>query len=282
MIKSLVLNGMHNIDADALNRIEIEDTKLSIKDIPYVRYQILSNGTNDEKPMLIDENVVAYLKKSMQKFPYSVHIIDVPLTVSSADNIQCVQEEFNNGGEDVNLAVMLKINASSKMLDDCSQEIRDTLNNIDFNDVWRVVLVDKDQEITDVTRMDEIMNNVYEMFPSLKSKKKNKIALCNSPLLAGAGVDGVMGIKGCLPASEIRELQIYKSEEVEIPLVTEGHQNVGTPCGCAQFALVTGDIKVTKPAKAGGGSKKGSNKSGEKSDKAVKKAVKKSGPPAIF
>lgn len=269
MILSLKLTGPHNIGVDSLNRINVNDSKLSVKDIPYVRYAFKFNA----------EEHTEYLKKNIEKFKYSVHIIDLELEDETASDISYIEETFNT--ENVDVSHIIKVNVSGeevyngKLADDTVEKLKKVLKVKGL--ISRVVLVDNDYEITDSSKLNPLVEEVDEIL----GMGKSNIGVCNSPILESGTACGVYGTKGCLPASVVRRMQEDKNPDIELPLVSENHQNSGTMCGCTKYHVVTGDIAATEVKKSGGTGKKGKGQSSSGEGK-TKKDTRKSGPPMIF
>ena len=261
MIISLVLNGMYNIGLDGNNRVEIDDKKVSIKDIPYVRYKF------DQ----YEDTEVDYIEASMKKFPYSVHVADIKLGADTTAVCEKLDTKFNVNGEgDVNLVMFVDIDVDADTVERCqlSSNIAEMLENVDQSYIDRFVVRDCDQAIVDKSRADKIIKYLHTSFDIDVSN----IALCGSILSGDKGY-----CVGCLPASVVRDLQTLKSDDIELPLVPEGHQNCGGCCGCTRYKVVDSDIKVTKSERVSG-NRKGKVK-GEPGESSAKKApVRKSAP----
>lgn len=260
MIKSLVITGLYNISLDANNRVEIDDKKVSIKDIPYVRYKFDKYG--DEE--------VEYIRKSIEKFPYSVHIADIQLVNNAQETCDRLNEIFNsNENGDMNIILFVVINVYGDTVENgCfSDDAVGMIGDIDKDSVHRFIIKDCDQAIVDKSRADKLIKALM----SVSHANVSDIAICGSILSGDKGYS-----KGCLPASVVRDLQTFKSEDIEVPLVPEGHQNCGGCCGCTRYAIVDSDIKVTKSERVSGNSRaKVKGEPGESSEKRapVRKAI---------
>lgn len=252
---------MYNIGLDGNNRVEIDDKKVSIKDIPYLRYKFDQYGDAE----------VEYIESSMKKFPYSVHIADIKLGADTNSICEKLNDKFNtNEDGDVNLIMFIDVDVDADTVEKCELPggIDEMLKDIDQSYVERFIVRDCDQAIVDKSRADKFIKYLHTEF----GIDNRTIALCGSILSGDKGYS-----VGCLPASVVRDLQTLKSDDVELPLVPEGHQNCGGCCGCTRYKEVDSDIKVTKSERVSGNRKsKVKGEPGESSDKKV--PVRKSAP----
>lgn len=224
MIKSLVLKGKYSIDVDQYERIEVDGKKLSLKDIPYVRYVF----------DCYDDDTIEYIKNSIKKFKYSVHIADVTFGVDAKNTVAKLNEVFNT--ENMELFTMLIIPVTDEMV---AGEITDAatldmLTDLSDEDITRYVLRDNPNNIKIMSVLE--LSNLKKLIIRTTGCKESDISICGSQFSKQFG---------CLRASFVRELQTYKSEDIEVPLVPEGHEGNGDYCGCTRYSLVTSDIKVT-------------------------------------
>lgn len=289
MIKSLRVHGKHKLCLDTLGRIEMDDKKVSIKDIPYVRF------TFEGLCLTNVDDYMNYMAECMEKFKYSVFIADVKFGEHTKEyTVQLLKqlyERFNMvNGEDVdgiNLAVLLHIPFTKDDIDalenNHEQLISEKVKAVDYivNEcgymVHRWIIDDIDQEITNGF----ILNLITDVIKHTCACGPEYVGVCGSPLLMACGRAGRVGC--CLPASVVRSLQVEKEGELEVALVTEGHEGTEGTCGCTQYLDVYSDILVTKQAKTGNGGKGGKKKkesTGESTPKAPK--FKRVGPPQIW
>ena len=82
MITNIKLFGMYNIGVNDSNNIDVRGTAVSIKDIPFVRYKFDNYG--------VDE--INYIKKSMEKFATSTHMLEFTLNDTIETSLESAQE----------------------------------------------------------------------------------------------------------------------------------------------------------------------------------------------
>ena len=262
---------MYDVGVDSFARTEINDKKLSIKDIPYLRYKFINGAINEEQ--------IEYIRKSQEKFPHSVHIIDVKLDEYAKGTIDTITEKFGtykNGKVAILLDIPVKAgDIASEMLND---EKKSLIEQNISESVYRYILCDEDMEIVDNMRLDGILGWIIK---TLKIKA-DRIGLCNAPIMASSSKYGIHNLKGTLPASVVRDLQLYVNTDFEVPLVTEGHESRDNLSGCTAYYEVNDNIVSHETRKVPGGGVKKVSGIGDKAPKEPKAPKKKSGPPNIF
>lgn len=239
VVVSLALTGKHNIFVDKHNKLTVEGTKISIKDIPFIRYRF--NEYGDEE--------FDYIIKMKEKFRYSSHLAEMPLAEWNVDLI--------NRLEDINVAKYVYVDVTDDVVqngfDARTLELVEELNNCRVD---RVILKDKSTTLdtmASIRLMKQLMTvSVFEL---------EDYGICSSPLSFSNG-------RACMPAVRARDLAANYAEHDEVALPTENHECMES-CGCIKYIVIDGDIKdsMSQGAKANG---KGSKEVKDTSDKKSK------------
>lgn len=246
MITSLVFTGKHNVGVNSHGNIKVDDKKISLKEIPFIRYRFDSYG-EDEFKFILD---------NMKKFEYQVHLAELTVDGNTVSTLEKMQEyeEFNN------LAIFLYVNITDEnVAHGLSEETQEIL-----------------EEVSDF-RIDRIMikDNSKNLFPVAASKLKLEVAdctgenvadigICSSPLSFRSGQTDVG--QACLTAVWARRIMSDFAKDPDmIPVPSANHECMDC-CGCIKYIIVDRSYAAPEGVKA-----KKESKSGNKAEAAPKK-----------
>lgn len=206
-----------------------QDNKIiSIKDIPAVRYRL---GT-------IGEDNLAFIKKAMDIFTWSVHIAEVRYEEITDELMQFIESSEH-------LAWMLIVDVRDS--DITGSEIGEGVMNPIRNMVEQGYMPDRIILEDNTTKMDQLaLENVINAVAKVSKYKKDEIGVCNSPWSYGENP--------CLSAVVIRQLGSLYCDNDDMALPNCNHSSMNE-CGCARFFRVDEDLrcpaenKVEKPKK---------------------------------
>ena len=243
MVTSIVLTGTHSIGLDRYNRFEIGKNKVSIKNVPFVRYRFNKYG----------EDEIEYIKKMKETFKYSSHLAEVIIDENTSNTIQRLEEEDDN----LIIFVYLDINDNdvANGLTDIKIEHIKSIKD-DFFD--RFLLKDSSSTLDAMTA-----NRIKREICDLLELENSEVGVCQSPLSFTGG-------NACLTALKARELSAEYAESDEVALPTANHENMNT-CGCIKYFKIDRDIQAPQSKR---GSKSKDRKSVNKDDGEKKKAKK--------
>lgn len=243
MIVSLRMRDRHKIGVNSSGKLEIDGNKLSIKDIPFLRFRFNSYG--DEE--------IQYIKEMAKKFSCSTMLAEVELDENTLENVKRLREEI------VDIAVFVYtdiygVEAEQEELEDTKLELLTDL--ADEVDIDRICLRDRTDSLDYVELKKLVENTASETFID-----EEDFAICESPLSFGE--------MACLTAVKARELMANYSKIDDVPLPSANHQK--GCCGCIQF------LNIEKDYEAPAESKKAATKKTDSSDtvKKEKTVVKK-------
>lgn len=217
MIISIALKDKHIVNLDSYGRLWINnDTKVSLKEIPFVRYKF-NQYTTDELKYILDMR---------KKFKHSVHMVEIPLDENILDYLNILKDVDH-------LVRYIYI----PIYDD------DVVNGLNEETVSLIKkLLDYDTEIDRIMIKDN--SSTLDNIRSLRLKKQiadilkinmNGIGICNSPLSFDSR-------NACLTAVKARELAAkYHHEDDLIALPSANHETMNT-CGCIRYYTINHDI----------------------------------------
>lgn len=242
MITSIVLTGRHSIYLDRYSKFKYEDYRLSIKDIPYVRYRFNAYGDAE----------IEYIKNLKSKFIYSIHLVEVCLSEDTKDILNKIDKNLEN----VVVYVYIPIN-DEVVSNGFSDKELDNINSIYNLPFERVMLKDNSTTLDNLTALD-----LKERVSSILRVPEEDIGICSSPL-------SFDNRNACLTALKARELAALYADNDNIALPTANHQCMNN-CGCIRYLIINKDT-----IKLDGSSNKNKNKNIAKSNKDSKKKHKK-------
>jgi hypothetical protein len=214
MISSIRLNGCHKIGITN-KKVKIGETVLNIeKEIPFVRYKFNT----------YTETEIAYIKDMKQKFNKSTHLVEVRLGFDTTGAIRNIKESTGK----IAVFVYMDVEDSEVEAGELSDDKVLNLNNIDGQQIDRLMLVDKTSTLDAVTA-----KSFIKKVSKITGIAESNIGICSSPLSFGE--------LACLTAVKAREIMSKYSEIADVALPSANHQNL-TSCGCIRFIMVTEDI----------------------------------------
>lgn len=242
MITSLKLKGKHNVGMNTSGCINVDDTKVALKEIPFVRYDFEQYGVEE----------CEYIKKSMEKFNLSTHLIqykayngrlpeDLQATMEIKDKVAKYlyftlnQEEMQMGkvsDSQVGVAMMVK-------------------QSVAFD---RYMIIDNTRDMSLV-----VAKQIIKSLAKQLGVRETSIGICNSPLCMNDNL-------ACLTAVTAREIAaIYSTNDI-VATPSANHQCMNC-CGCMRFYEITSDIEAPADTKT-----KSSGDKKEKTDKEPRQA----------
>lgn len=240
MVTSLLINGTYKVRVNSAGDIKVGERKFNVhKDIPVLRYKL----------PVYDDNAIEYIKKMQEKFPESLHIVQVEASQLSV-------ELWNNTLDEMGVAKYLYIDITDDVVNNGTfgQEMLAGLAVYSGTQIDRVMLRDRlETQLLNTLSARPLRQEVCKAL----SLKENMVGFCDSPLS--------LGDTACLQAEKARELMAKYCEVTSMSLPTSNHQCMNN-CGCMRYIEITEDTQLIESS---GGIV--SNK-----DKQVKKKSKKS------
>lgn len=216
MVTSIVLTGTHTIGTDTYGKFMVQDTKVSIKEVPFVRYRFTEY--NDKE--------LEYIKSMKNKFKYSSHMVEITLGEDTRDIIERL-EQISNLIKFVYIPV-----DDTDVLEGLREEKFDLLANISDKSFDRLMLKDKSSTL-DVVAATRIKK---ELLSVIKLGNIDDIGVCSSPL-------SFDGKNACLTALKARELSAEYAETDEVALPSANHECMNC-CGCIRYYVFNGDVEA--------------------------------------
>lgn len=217
MITCVVLTDTWRVDLDSHLRFNLNDQKISIKSVPFVRYRF-SEYTDRE---------IEYIKEMKKKFKYSIHMAEVEL----CKNIDNVLDKLNSAIE--NLVIYVYIPVTD---DDVKEGLgggKLSLIRLLVNKKYeRIMLKDKSTSLDFITA-EQFKKQVAQILVDIKP---NEIGICQSPLSFEEG-------NSCLTAIKAREIAAEYAERDDIALPSANHQCMNT-CGCIRYVVIDKDLVI--------------------------------------
>lgn len=247
MITSIKVKGMYNIGVNESNNIDINGTNVSLKDIPFVRYEFDKYDTDE----------VNYIKESMNKFIHSTHLLQFKVGESLLTDLNNTIELHNNVAKYVYADIIEENVGTSQLNADTIIAIQQAYTVCRFD---RFMLVDKTASL-DMANAKKIIKHLSTVL----GVNESKIGICSSPLCMSDNL-------ACLTAVTARELAAIYATSKEIVSPSANHQDMNC-CGCMRFFVVDKDIEA--PAgKVKKVKEKAKDKDGDTPEKAKKTTTK--------
>lgn len=218
MISSIVVTKCCKIGMNTKQKIKVDNTLFSIeKDIPFIRYRLGKYG----------EAEVEYIKRMMEQFKYSTHLVELEITENLPDEIRLL--------EGINLAKYLytDITNDDVLEGNLKPAIREILHKIDLNTIDRLMFKDK-SSILDLVNTRKIGKILKDEFRHTLFSESN-IGVCSSPLSFGE--------LACLTAVKARELMSRYSDIADVALPSANHQCMNC-CGCIRYMIIDKDLEA--------------------------------------
>lgn len=217
MLMSIKLLNKVNINIDKFGKFILNNNKMSVKEVPFVRYAFES----------YDDSTIAYMKSVIELFKFSGHLIEVGIAPGYIETIEKIRENIPNAA----VFVYVDITDINVMDNDIDIELKELLRELKgYNIVDRLMLKDRSKSLHMVSA-----NKIKESIYRECGIKVSDIGICSSPLSFGE--------QCCLTAERARELATKYSESMECVLPTANHEGTNT-CGCIRYVCITEDIKA--------------------------------------
>lgn len=267
MITSIVLPERYKIGVDKFGKFNLDDIKLSIRDIPFVRYRFKEYSLDD----------VGYIKNMINTFSYSTHLMEVDMEGNFDSSIEQMVDAIENLVVFVYIDVDNEIVASENFREDQIENLHKLIKVMPY--VERVMIRDKSTTMHKISgdKLKKILCNTLKI-------KDNMVGFCQSPL---SMIEG----QACLTAAKARELATNYNNNEDCPVPSANHERRTSYCdccGCIKYEVVTHDIEVivsdkpksatkaNKKVKASGENNVGvADKESEQKEKRVAKKIPK-------
>lgn len=223
MVTSIVLTGTHKVGIDTHGKFMVDKVKVSIKDVPFVRYRFNEFNSNEYE----------YIEEMKKKFSYSAHMAEINLNKDTKEVINTIREMKN-----IVTYVYMDIE-DTDVLEGISEEklnLLIQLNGVEFD---RLMLRDKSTTLDMVAA-----TRIRKQLGSLFGVDTNDIGICSSPL-------SFDGTSACLTAVKARELSAKYCETTEAALPSSNHECMNC-CGCIRYYVFDGDVAMPVSSKTGG------------------------------
>jgi len=213
MVTSLVLTGAHRVDI-VNGFVDLgSDEKISVKNIPFVRYKL--DTYNKEE--------LEYIKNMKIKFKHSCHMAEVRVDKD-------ISEYLENIHQIENLVTLIYL----EITDDT---VKNGLN--DDQKLWLSNLSDFSIDRYMIKDCSNTLNIIKA--ESLKKEIKGLIKLKNLDIGICSSPYSFDGRSACLTALKARELSAEYAENDEVALPTSNHECMDR-CGCIKYTVISKDI----------------------------------------
>lgn len=214
MNTSIVLTDTHTIGVDSYGKFMVQDIKVSIKEVPFVRYRFLEYNEKD----------MEYIKMMKKKFNYSSHMAEININEDTADIIKRL-ESIDNLIKFVYVAV-----DDNEVDEGFSEEKLELVEKLEDSFYDRLMLKDESNSLHAVaaTRLKKQLSDI------VTDIELADIGVCSSPL-------SFDGKNACLTAVKARELSAEYAENDEVALPSANHECMSC-CGCIRYHVFTGNV----------------------------------------
>lgn len=217
MITCVVLTDTWRVDLDSHLRFNLNDQKISIKSVPFVRYRF-SEYTDRE---------IEYIKEMKKKFKYSVHMAEVEL----CDNIDEILDRLNGAIENLVIYVYIPITDNDVKEGLCESKLN--LIRLLINKKYKRIMIKDKSTSLDFIIAEQFKKQIARI---LTGVKPNEIGICQSPL-------SFEGENSCLTAIKAREIAAEYADTDDIALPSANHQCMNT-CGCIRYITIDRDLII--------------------------------------
>ena len=213
MNTSIVLTDKHSIGVDSNGKFMVKDAKVSIKEVPFVRYRFSEYNDDD----------LRYIETMKRKFNYSSHMVEITL----GENTKAVIDKISQI-ENIIKFVYVPID-DEDVLNGLGEEKLALLENIADEFFDRLMLKDKSNNLDAIgsIRLKKQLGEIFDMDYS-------DIGVCSSPL-------SFDGKNACLTAVKARELSAEYAENDEVALPSANHECMNT-CGCIRYHVFENSV----------------------------------------
>ncbi len=230
MIISIALTDKHNIGLDSYDRFLVGEEKVSIKEVPFVRYRFENYG----------EAEIDYIKRMKDIFKHSSHMVEITLDGNTAELLDKLEDDI----ESIIRFVYVPIDDTT-VTNGFTAETEELLDSIADSDFDRIMIKDNSKTLYSV-----IAERLKKEISEITDHPIRDVGICQSPLSFHGNA--------CLTAVKARELSAEYAENDEVALPSANHENMNT-CGCIRYHLFTSDVAAPISARqAKNGDKKDS------------------------
>lgn len=233
MITSIVLTNTHKVGVDSNGKFMVGETKVSIKDVPFVRYRFNNFGDAE----------LNYISQMKNIFKHSSHMVEITISEDTPKILDAIEEKLQNIIRFIYVPVV-----DSNVTDGFDESTLKLVELLDDYDFDRVMLKDNTTTLHAVAAA----KLKKEIADTIDVNVKD-IGICQSPLSFNGDA--------CLTAVKARELSAEYAENDEVALPSANHECMNC-CGCIRYHVIDSDVAapVSKTTK---GTKKASNKTKE-------------------
>lgn len=227
MVTSLMMTGKHSVGVNSYGKITLgKDNKISVKDVPSVRYNIPDITPDDTE----------YIKQMMDKFKFSVHVLEVE--ANNAGAIELWKKILDTG---MKVAVIFRIDVTDQEVNNgaWAPEVEAWLAQFKGMRVDRIAMRDRSSMLYNVAA-----RTLKKRLSTILGVKEKMIGICCSPLTNSE--------ECCMSAITCRDWEaIYGGENMVVPSANhEGkNRNEHCACGCIRYTVINRDIPVDEPVK---------------------------------
>lgn len=228
MVTSLVLKNKYTIGVDSADKIMVGDTKVKIKEVPFIRYRFDSFSEED----------TAYIKSTMAKFIYSGHLAEVVIKDGFEKEVEYLNDTFEN------MAVFLYLPITDEHVTSCELTTHDIelLEKIDNSMIYdRIMLKDASETLYLVSA-----NKLKQQVAKVTGVSASEMGICGSPLSFGEDA--------CLTAVRARALASIYVENENCAIPSANHECMSC-CGCIRYYVVESNIAAPVGSKGARGRK---------------------------
>lgn len=227
------------------------DTVLSIKDIPAIRYNFTEYGDTE----------LGFIRAMLGKFRYSLHVVEFDISSHALDLDKF--QEFSNLAYILHIPIYAESVNERTFGQDIEQKMQEHPEFISRMD--RFVITDKSDNLDYMT-----LNALMFRLDKLVHCGLSKIGCCNSPFTTSEN--------SCLSALTTRELSAKYTIESDAVLPSSNHNRLENNCGCLRYITIEQELipvykavssKETKETKETKDGKRGQESKAKKLPKGV-------------
>lgn len=219
MITSIVLTDTHKVGLDSYGRFMVGEEKVSIKEVPFVRYRF-------DK---FDDAELDYIGHMKKTFKHSSHMVEINISENTPQILDSIEDKLDNIIRYIYVPV-----TDENVTDGFTDEIIEMIEAIEDYDFDRIMLKDNSTTLYNIaaSRLKGEIADILDI-------KASDIGVCQSPLSFGGDA--------CLTAVKARELSAEYAENDEVALPSANHECMKN-CGCIRYNVIDSDVAapVTK------------------------------------
>jgi len=245
---SIVLSGCHRIELDKSGKFNCGDTKVSIKEVPFVRYRFEQ----------YTEKEIEYIGKMLDKFKFSTHLAEIQLSDKSYEELTLIKSKTDSVATYIYVPITDEVVANG-----LSDETISMIEKANMKEYDRVMLKDNSSTLYNVPAI-----KIKKVIAGKTGVDYRQIGICSSPLSFNEG-------EACINAVRARRLSAEYARSYEVALPSANHECMNE-CGCIRHYEIRTDVLLSESDRARGKRKSGrtssSNSDGtDAGDKRTKK-----------